>query len=227
MHELFDGFHGVGELHAHDVGEQVDGVAASSMGEADPVVVFDDDVSGQGVDAPVAAGFLLHGIAHFFKQRAEWYLPGCSDLFGCPFISQCHVLSSSLSAIAQRAAADGVLMGCVLLFTPMRLHEDTVDLIEADFALSLADGFEQGSDAEVAYAAQDAFGRAYGECEGVIGKGAVGQPAPVELVEDEGFDVVGRERFEMHGVGDAASDVVVDAQAEFNEGVNEGVSPIF
>ena len=49
-------------------------------------------------------------------------------------------------------------MGCVLLFTPMRLHEDAVDLVKADFAFAVADGFEQGSDAQVAYAAKDAFG---------------------------------------------------------------------
>ena len=42
----------------------------------------------------------------------------------------------------------------------------------------------------------------------------MGQSAAVELIENERFDIVGCEWFEVHGVGDAASDIVIDAQAQ-------------
>lgn len=76
----------------------------------------------------------------------------------------------------------------------MGLHEDAVDLLEAGFALAVADGFEQGADAEVADASQKPFGGADDEGERVVGEGVVRKPAAVELVEDEGADVVGCER---------------------------------
>ncbi len=47
----------------------------------------------------------------------------------------------------------------------MGLHEDAVDLIESNFSLMVADGLEQGADAEVADAAQEAFGGACDEGE--------------------------------------------------------------
>ena len=77
----------------------------------------------------------------------------------------------------------------------MRLHEHTVDLFEPDLPFAVPDGFEQRTDAEVAYAAQNAFGGAYDECERVVGEDGVRQSALIKLVEDEALDVVGREGF--------------------------------
>jgi len=102
-----------------------------------------------------------------------------------------------------------------MFFPPVGLHEDAVYLLEADFALAVADGFEQGADAEVADASEEAFGGADDERERVVGEGVVGQSAAVELVEDEGADVVGCEGLEVDGVGDAGAEVVVDGEAQF------------
>ena len=83
----------------------------------------------------------------------------------------------------------------IVLLSPVGLHEDAVDLFEADFAFAVADGFQKRTDAEVAYAAQNAFGGAYDERERVVGKDGVRQSAGIELVEDERLDVVGCEGF--------------------------------
>ena len=45
----------------------------------------------------------------------------------------------------------------VLLSSPVGLHEDAVDLFEVDGAGAVADGFQQGGDAEVACAPEDAL----------------------------------------------------------------------
>jgi hypothetical protein len=97
---------------------------------------------------------------------------------------------------------------------PVGLHEDAVNLVKADLSVTVPDGFEQGPDAEVAYAAQDAFGGAYDQCERVVGEGAVRKPAPVELLENEDFDIIGCEGLEVYGVGDAAAQILINAQAQ-------------
>jgi len=45
-----------------------------------------------------------------------------------------------------------------MVFSPVRLHQDAVDLFEADDLFAVADSFEQGGEAEVADAPQDALG---------------------------------------------------------------------
>ena len=50
--------------------------------------------------------------------------------------------------------------GVAWVVPPMRLHENGVDLLEIDGAGLVADGFDQGTDAEVFDGAQRVFGAA-------------------------------------------------------------------
>ncbi len=54
-----------------------------------------------------------------------------------------------------------------------------------------ADGFDEGTEAQVAGAAQQAFAGADNECQGFGREGVMAQAGPVELVEDELFDGFG------------------------------------
>jgi hypothetical protein len=44
-----------------------------------------------------------------------------------------------------------------MIFSPMRLHQNAVDLINADDLFPVSDGLEHGGDADVPEPAQDAF----------------------------------------------------------------------
>jgi len=83
----------------------------------------------------------------------------------------------------------------------------------------VADGLDEGSDAEVSGSAEEAFCGADDEGEGVFGEGVVSESGAVELVEDEFFDGFGRESWEEGGVGDAGADFFVDGEGE---GLHEG-----
>src|SRR5687768_13644256 len=71
------------------------------------------------------------------------------------------------------------------LLAPVRLEQDAIDLLELDGFGAVADGFEQGAQAEISRLAQTAIGRAHDEAECVVGEGAVGERGLVELGPDE------------------------------------------
>jgi len=58
-----------------------------------------------------------------------------------------------------------------MIFSPVRLHEDAVDLVDADDLFTIPDGLEHGGDAEVAGTPEKAIGRAYNEGDRVFGPG--------------------------------------------------------
>ena len=74
-----------------------------------------------------------------------------------------------------------------MLKTPLTvgLHEDAVDLFQIDDAFLVADGFEQGAQAEVLGAAQESFAGADDEGQGVVGEGVVAEAGAIELVEED------------------------------------------
>lgn len=109
----------------------------------------------------------------------------------------------------------------------MGLHEDGVDLLAADGFGLVADGFNEGSDAEVADGSKDAFRDADDQGDGFVAEGAVGEAGFVELVVEVGFDGGWGEEIEPGGVGDAALDVEVMTKLEGGvEGVLEAVDEV-
>ena len=102
----------------------------------------------------------------------------------------------------------------LLVMTPVRLKEDGVDLGGIDGFGAVANGFDQGTDAEVFDGSEGAFAAACDEVEGGFGEGAVRQTDLVELAFDELDKGVGTEPLEGGGVGHSAPDVVVDAEVE-------------
>lgn len=112
-------------------------------------------------------------------------------------------------------AVDEGLGGFVLgVVSPVGLHEDGVDLFEIDGFGLVADGFYQGTDAEVFDGPQRAFGEAEDEVDGFVGEGLVGQADEVELAVDVGGEGCRGQEIEFGGVGDAAFDVEVVAKLE-------------
>ena len=61
-------------------------------------------------------------------------------------------------------------------------------MLEVDGAGLVADGLDEGGQAEVAGPAQEAFGGPYDKGKRVEGEDVVGQSGGIELVEDEAFD---------------------------------------
>ena len=100
---------------------------------------------------------------------------------------------------------------------PVGLQEDAVDVVDVDGFVGAADGLDHAADAEVAGLAQDAVGAADDEIDGGAGEGVVSESDAVEFAEDEVAHVVGMEPLGDDGVGDAALDVVVDAEVERGE----------
>lgn len=94
------------------------------------------------------------------------------------------------------------------------LHEHGVDLFEFDGACLVADGFKECAQGEVSDAFEDAFGGLDDQVHGLVGEGGLGHAYDLELGEDGGLRVVGREGLELAGPGDAAVDVGVDRQLE-------------
>ena len=101
----------------------------------------------------------------------------------------------------------------------MGLHQDAVDVVDVDGFVGGADGLDQAADAEVANLAQDAVGRASNQVKSSLGEGVVSKPDTVEFAQDEVAQGVGAQAFGDDGVGDAALDVLVDAEVETGEEV--------
>ena len=99
----------------------------------------------------------------------------------------------------------------------MGLQEDAVDDVDVDGFVGGADGFDHAADAEVAGLAQDAVGGADDEIDSGLGEGVVAKADAVEFTQDEVAHGVGAQAFGDDGVGDAALDVVVDAEVEIGE----------
>ncbi|MBK7582067.1 MAG: hypothetical protein IPI67_17905 [Myxococcales bacterium] len=104
----------------------------------------------------------------------------------------------------------------------MWLEQDAVDLLQVDGFGAVAHGFEQGAEAEVSGAAQDALGRADDEAERVVSEGRVGERHLVELGADEVGHAVGCELLHQDRVGDAVLDVFVDGEAQAAEQLGLG-----
>src|SRR5271155_4514411 len=111
----------------------------------------------------------------------------------------------------------GAIIDEVGFLLPVGLHQDAVDVVDVDGLVGAADGLDQTADAEVAGLAQDAVGGADDEIDGGLREGVVSEAGAVEFAEDEVAQVVGVEAFGDDGVGDAAFDVVVDAEVESSE----------
>jgi hypothetical protein len=101
-----------------------------------------------------------------------------------------------------------------MVFSPMRLHEDGVDLLDADDLFAVSDGFEHCGDAEISGSAEYALGGADDQRYGVFAEGVVTEADDIELRVKESFHVVGIEALDSDGVGDAALDVLVDGQMQ-------------
>ena len=102
-----------------------------------------------------------------------------------------------------------------MIFSPVRLHQDAVDLVDADDLLAISDGFEHGGDAEVAGTPEQALGRAYNEGDGVLTEGVMTHADGVALGIKEGLHVLRIQAGHFDGVGDAALDVLIDGQVQF------------
>ena len=83
--------------------------------------------------------------------------------------------------------------GTVMMFSPVGLHEDAIDVLECDGPALLADGLDEGAEAEVASASDEAIARSDDECQGLIGEGVVCQSNAIELIKDEDLNDLGRE----------------------------------
>ena len=68
---------------------------------------------------------------------------------------------------------------------PVGLHEDAVDVVDADGFVGAADGLDEAADAEVSGLAEDAVGGADDEVDGRWGEGVVAESDAVEFAEDE------------------------------------------
>jgi len=99
----------------------------------------------------------------------------------------------------------------------VRLDEDFVDDLDADGFGSCADSFEEAGECEVSGSAEDAVGGADDEGDGLGGEDVMAETCFVELVEDEGFHVVGIELEEGCGEGYSGLDVVVDFERHLSE----------
>jgi hypothetical protein len=94
------------------------------------------------------------------------------------------------------------------------LDEHVVDLLEIDDAGLVSHGLDEGAEAEVAGAAQEAFAGAGDEGHGFLGEGVVAQAGAVELLEDEHFDHLGAQARQEGRVSDPGTDFLVDGQGE-------------
>jgi len=74
-------------------------------------------------------------------------------------------------------------------------------VFEVDDAGLVADGLDEGAQAEVAGAAQQAFAGADDEGERFRGEGVVAEAGVVELVEEELFDRLGSQAWQQRRVG--------------------------
>ncbi len=100
----------------------------------------------------------------------------------------------------------------LLVMTPVGLEQHGVDMLGIDGFGLVAHGLDHGPDAEVFDRPERALRTAGDEAQGGLCEGAVGQPDEVELAEDEVGDGIGSQALDGGGVGDAASDVLVDPE---------------
>jgi hypothetical protein len=103
------------------------------------------------------------------------------------------------------------------VLVPVGLHEDAVDVVDVDGLVGGADGLDQAADAEVAGLAQDAVGGADDEVDGGLREGVVSESGAVEFAQNKIPHGIGAEAFGDDRVGDAALDVVIDAEVEVGE----------
>lgn len=101
-----------------------------------------------------------------------------------------------------------------MVFAPMRLDEHAVDLFEIDNARLVADGLDEGGDAEIFCASQKAFAGAHDEGERFGGERVVTESDAVHLGEQEGLDGFGREAREHDRVRHARADLLVLNEGE-------------
>src|SRR4029077_14793356 len=102
----------------------------------------------------------------------------------------------------------------VTVFSPVRLKEDTVDLLEVDEASLVADGFDERTQAEVTGAAQESFAGAHDQGQGIGSEGIVAQASAIQLAENEGFKGFRTQAGQHDRIGDAGADFFVDGQSQ-------------
>ena len=73
----------------------------------------------------------------------------------------------------------------------MGLNEDAVDLFEVHNAGMVSDGFDEGSQAEIAGASQQTFAGTDDEGQGFRGEGVVAEAGAIQLIQNELFDGFG------------------------------------
>ena len=98
--------------------------------------------------------------------------------------------------------------GRVAVLRPVGVKEHAVDLLEVDGLGAVSDRLEQGAEAEITHAAQDAVGRAHAARERVRGEHRMREPCAIELGADERGDVVWRELRQEDRVRDAAAQIL-------------------
>jgi hypothetical protein len=92
------------------------------------------------------------------------------------------------------------------------LNKHTIDLFKIDHAGLIADGLNEGADAQVAGAVQQAFSGANDQSQRFLGEGVVTQTGTIQLAQNESFGG-------LHGL--------VEAQAEdLNKEVNGVSGPV-
>ena len=101
----------------------------------------------------------------------------------------------------------------------MGLDEDAVHLLEIDGADLIADGFDEGGQAEVAGAAQEPFAGAHEQCQGFGGEDVVAEACVIELTEDKALGRFWTQARQDDGVSNAGADFLVNGKGE---GLEEG-----
>ena len=192
-----------GGLHVAAVGTEEAEVAFAHFGRG-PVAAEGGDRDGHGQVVAKAAQQVRgdHGLLR----------PGGQREVGAELVPIRWVRPEFGASATRRLVVDEV--GFLL---PVGLQEDAVDVVDVDGFVGAADGLDQAADAEVAGLAQDAVGGADDEIDGGAGEGVVSESDAVEFAEDEVAHVIGIEAFGDDGVGDAAFDVLVDAEVEGGE----------
>ncbi len=104
--------------------------------------------------------------------------------------------------------------GLVTVFSPIGLNEDAIDLFEIHDAGLVANGFDEGTQTEVAGAAQQPFARTNNQGQRLGRESIVAQAGPIELAEDESLDGFGSQPGQHDRVGDAGADFLVDGQRQ-------------
>lgn len=75
-----------------------------------------------------------------------------------------------------------------MVFAPMRLYKDAVDLFELDGAGLVSDRFNETADGQVAGPAEDAFAGTDDQGQSFLSEGVMAQAGAIELIEEKPFD---------------------------------------